>query len=165
MDPEKEITLLETLLKEPVPNGQRDLARTIGASLGLTNVLLKRLAERGWVIARHLTARKLQYAVTSEGLKELSVRSYRYLKKTVKQIAEYKTRLQTWLRVQKTAGRTGVILHGRTELDFLVEALARQEGLDYHREIADGAAELEGWTVLHGEEEAVEPNLLTLVEA
>lgn len=160
-----ETILLDTLKKRPEIGGQRDLARTIGLSLGMTNVLLKKLIDRGWVLVRRANARKLQYALTAEGLREWSLRSYRYLKKTVQHIADYRRSLEVWVRAQKEAGCTGVLLRGHSELDFLVEAIARREGLDFRRETGSGPAQLEGWSVLYSENEEAQPNLLSLAEA
>lgn len=160
-----ETILLDTLKKRPEIGGQRDLARTIGLSLGMTNVLLKKLIDRGWVLVRRANARKLQYALTAEGLREWSLRSYRYLKKTLQQIADYRRSLEAWVRAQKEAGCTGIVLRGESELVFLVEAVARQQGLDFHHEETTGVATLEGWTVLYSENVEEFPNLLSLVEA
>jgi len=159
---EKETILLETLHKMPTAGGQRDLARTIGLSLGMTNVLLKKLIQRGWVIVRHLSARKLQYALTTEGMRELSKRSFRYLKKTVKQIADYRKLLVSYVKKQKEQGYQGILLIGQTELDFLVEAVVQQEGLAFKKISSDRPPELTGWSILFSEEETQEPNLFTL---
>jgi DNA-binding MarR family transcriptional regulator len=47
---------------------QRDLALIAGASLGMTNSILKRLARKGWITIKKLNNRKIQYAVTRAGI-------------------------------------------------------------------------------------------------
>ena len=57
-----ELDLLETLYAshaEGLSPSQRDLAGAAGLSLGMTNALLKRFAERGWVKFSSLRGRHL----------------------------------------------------------------------------------------------------------
>ncbi len=162
---EKETILLEILHKVPTVGNQRDLARTIGMSLGMTNVLLRQLVHRGWIMAQHLSPRKIRYALTAEGIKELTSRSYRYLKKTMKLIADYRRQLTVFVQNQKAQGCSGILLRGKTEIAFLVEAIAKQEGLAFEYQPAGGPAEVVGWLVLYGEDEEMEPNLMTLMQA
>ncbi|MDR2102515.1 MAG: winged helix-turn-helix transcriptional regulator, partial [Treponema sp.] len=49
---------------------QRELARIAGASLGMTNSILKRLAQKGWITIRKVNSRRIQYAVSPEGINE-----------------------------------------------------------------------------------------------
>lgn len=160
---EKETILLEILHKVPTAGNQRDLARTIGLSLGMTNVLLRQLVHRGWIMAQHLSPRKIRYALTAEGIKELTRRSYRFLKKTVKLIADYRSQLTIFVQQQKAQGRCGILLRGKTEIAFLVEAIAKQEGLAFEYQPDSGPAEVTGWGILYGEDEDLEPNLTTMV--
>ncbi|HUW33669.1 MAG TPA: winged helix-turn-helix transcriptional regulator, partial [Planctomycetota bacterium] len=39
---------------------QRDLAESAGLSLGMTNALLKRFSDKGWVLLKRLNARSIQ---------------------------------------------------------------------------------------------------------
>lgn len=160
---EKETVLLEILHKKPSVGRQRDLAHTIGLSLGMTNVLLKQLIHRGWVLAQHLSPRKIRYVLTPEGMKELTRRSYRYLKKTIQQIADYRINLTAFVRKQKARGYNGILLRGNSELAFLVEAVVKQEGMAYLYQPEDVPTEITGWMVVYSENIDHEPNLLTLV--
>jgi predicted transcriptional regulator len=49
---------------QAAPLRQRDMAHVAGASLGMTNAILKRLAKKGWISVKKLNNRNIQYAVT-----------------------------------------------------------------------------------------------------
>ena len=58
---------------------QRDLARIVGLSLGMTNAILKRLVKK-------VNNRNIQYIVSPKGINEITRRSYRYFKRTIKNV-------------------------------------------------------------------------------
>jgi DNA-binding MarR family transcriptional regulator len=118
---------------------QRDIARVIGLSLGMTNAVLKRLASKGFISMRRINARNIRYLVTPAGVKLIAHRSYRYLRRTLSPIVRYKDRLLDILahaaeRSPGGLGRTEVVLVGESELDFLVEWCARNVGLAFRRQ-------------------------------
>ena len=43
-------------------------------SLGMMNAILGRFVERGWIMLTNVNGRKLAYAVTAEGISELTAR-------------------------------------------------------------------------------------------
>ncbi len=53
---------------------QRELARAVGMSLGMTNALLKRLAAKGFITMKKANSRKIQYVITPEGMQEAARR-------------------------------------------------------------------------------------------
>jgi DNA-binding MarR family transcriptional regulator len=160
---EKEISLLEVLKTQPNA-GQRDMAEAIGLSLGMTNLLLKDLSSKGWMLMRKLSPRKVQYVLTPEGMKELSRRSYRFLKKSIRNVAECRVQLESLVVHVRGTGASGLLLIGSSELDFVLDYLCRQHGLAF-RTAAAVSAEA-GWFVVHGENEpALSPNVLEYMEA
>jgi len=159
---DKEISLLEVLKARP-DAGQRDMAEAIGLSLGMTNLLLKELSAKGWMLMRKLNARKVQYVLTPEGVKELSRRSYRYLKKSIRHVADTRARLEALVIEAQGSGATGLFLAGPSDLDFVLESLCRQHGLAFGAGEGPGG---EGWFVVHGENEPMnQPNVLDYMEA
>jgi DNA-binding MarR family transcriptional regulator len=115
------------------PLRQRDLAKIAGTSLGMTNSILKRLAQKGWITIKKLNSRNIQYAVTLEGLNEIIRRSYRYFKRTIKNAVFYKDSLEGI--VKNALGRDvhEVLLVGGSDLDFIVEHVCRRHGLSLVR--------------------------------
>ncbi len=115
---------------------QRDLARAVGMSLGMTNALLKRLAAKGFITMKRANSRKIQYAVTPEGMQEAARRSRRYLKRTMKHVVRYKDTVRKACRHAAAAppagrGVTAVVLVGESDLEFIVEWCAAKEGLAF----------------------------------
>jgi DNA-binding MarR family transcriptional regulator len=159
---DKEISLLEVLKNRPGA-GQRDMAEAIGLSLGMTNLLLKDLSAKGWMLMRKLNTRKVQYVLTPEGMKELSRRSYRFLKKSIRNVADCRVQLEALVLEAKAAGALGLSLAGTSELDFVLDYLCRQHGLAFR--LADPAGTIVGWFVVHGENEpTLSPNVLEYME-
>ena len=159
---DKEISLLEVLKTRPEA-GQRDMAEAIGLSLGMTNLLLKELSAKGWMLMRKLNTRKVQYVLTPEGIKELSRRSYRYLKKSIRNVADCREQLEALIVQAKTAQKAGLHLVGHSDLDFVLDHLCRQHNLPFRATLV-GPCE-EGWFIVHGEDEpTLTPNVLEYME-
>ena len=115
---------------------QRDLARAVGMSLGMTNALLKRLAAKGFITMKRANSRSIQYAVTPEGMQEAARRSRRYLERTMKHVMRYKDTVRKACRHAAAAppagrGVTAVVLVGESDLEFIVEWCAAKEGLAF----------------------------------
>ncbi len=108
---------------------QRDLAEVAGLSLGMTNALLKRFAEKGWVLLKRLNARNIQYALTPEGVNEIAHRSYRYFRRTARNASVYRDLLEAFVIKAKRDGATRVVLAGPSDLDFILEYACERHGL------------------------------------
>lgn len=110
---------------------QRDLSRAIGLSLGMTNVLLKRLSQKGLILMQKISSRNVTYVLTSEGLNALAGRTYRYLKRTMKTVVTYKEAISAIAKGARESGFTAIALLGRSDIDFIVEYAAGAAGLEY----------------------------------
>jgi DNA-binding MarR family transcriptional regulator len=113
------------------PLRQRDLAQVAGTSLGMTNVILKRLARKGWITIRKLNSRNIQYAVTLDGMNEIIRRSYTYFKRTIKNVFFYKERIDQAIGEAKRKGIVSTFLVGQSDLDFIVEHSCHRHGLKF----------------------------------
>ncbi|MDR2370315.1 MAG: MarR family transcriptional regulator [Treponema sp.] len=110
---------------------QRDLARIAGASLGMTNSILKRLVQKGLITVKKLNSRNVQYAVTLEGINEILRRSYRYFKRTIRNIIFYKDALDEYIQQAKRFKINAVLLVGISDLDFIVEHACHRYGISF----------------------------------
>ena len=128
---------------------QRDLAQIAGASLGMTNSILKRLAQKGWITVKKLNSRNIQYAITLDGINEIIHRSYRYFKRTIKNVVYFKDELEAIVSKAALNNIPTVILVGLSDLDFLVEHACRRWGLIFIR-------------ISEDEKEAFHPNSLKI---
>lgn len=114
---------------------QRDLAAAAGASLGMTNAILKRLTLRGLIAVRKLNSRNVQYAITPDGVNEIARRSYRYFKRTIKNVVFYRDRIDEAVSKSKVHGAQAVLLIGISDLDFIVEHACDRHGLPFLKAI------------------------------
>jgi len=132
IDPE--LTILETIYDSSRQAGsvkQRDLAYTAGTSLGMTNAILKRLTQKGWITIKKVNSRNIQYAVTPDGINEIARRSYRYFKRTIRNVVMYRDEIDRELNRAKIRGCTTVLLIGVSDLDFIIEHSCLRHGLTY----------------------------------
>jgi predicted transcriptional regulator len=113
------------------PVSQRDLAKVVGISLGMTNVILRKLAQKGWVLIRRVNSRNIQYAVTPSGIDQISKRSFLFLKRTVRNVVFYKDMLDQLIADLKTHGCRAIVLVGKSDFDFVLAYLCQKHKLDF----------------------------------
>ena len=117
----------------PEPYSQRSIAKTLNLSLGMTNAIIKRLAEKGWVTIHKINGRNLRYSLTPEGTREVARRPYRYLRRTMGQVGRWKEKIDLYMVDLKAQGYTRARLIGRTDLDFILEHCAIKAGLEWEQ--------------------------------
>ena len=101
---ETEIDLLEKILESSSDIRQRDLARIIGLSLGMANVILKRLVQKGLLKIQKVNNRNIRYVVSPRGMERIARRSYRYFRQTVKNVVFYKGAIEELLQPRRSPG-------------------------------------------------------------
>lgn len=129
---DKELGVLKTVLEREAVH-QRDIAQVVGMSVGMTNAIVKRLSKKGYLTVRKVNNRNIRYAVTPDGVDEIARRSYRYLKSTIKSVVDYKESIGKIVRRAAREGYTGVVLIGKSDVDFIVEHQCAKNGLHYRR--------------------------------
>jgi DNA-binding MarR family transcriptional regulator len=138
-----EYALLESIYhhQEARPVRQRDLAKIVGISLGMTNVILRKLAQKGWVIVRRINSRNIQYAVTPSGIDEISRRSYKFFKKTIRNVVYYKDALERFLLSAKAKNFHAIVLVGKSDFDFVLAFLCQKHKLEFTQSETSAGAE------------------------
>jgi len=151
---DKELEILEHIYtREDVR--QRDLAHIVGMSLGMTNAILKRLTQKGLLTVRKVNNRNIMYAVSPSGVDAIAKRSYRYLKRTIKNVVDYKEAILTVLEEVSSRGFDHVVLVGKSDLDFIVEHCCTKKELSFsHRKEFPDPAEEDGAFYLFSENHA-----------
>ncbi|MBQ1628703.1 MAG: winged helix-turn-helix transcriptional regulator [Treponema sp.] len=112
--------IAKTLEAEPLAS-QRVLAENAGMSIGLMNAVLKRFVERGWIMLTNVNLRKLSYAVTAEGIAELTARSQNFARRTFSIANNYNDALCSLFQKAKAQGKKNVILYGQSYIKFMLE--------------------------------------------
>lgn len=136
---DQELEVLENIYSQRDHVRQRDLARVAGLSLGMTNTIVKRLVQKGWLTIRKVNNRNIRYAVSPDGIDQITRRSYRFLKRTIKNIVYYREAIEHFVRDLKGRGFTGIVLVGASDLDFIVEHACEVHAVTYLRNVRDAA--------------------------
>ena len=131
---EKELKILEKIHQNEDSIRQRDLAKIAGLSLGMTNSILKRLAEKGYVTVKKVNNRNIKYAVSPLGIEEISKRSYKYFKRTIKNVVVYREAVEDVLNTVKEMGYSSVVLIGKSDIDFIIEHECMKKSLELIRQ-------------------------------
>ena len=132
---EKEFAILKEISNNHQPN-QRLIAERTGISLGLTNLIIKCLVKKGYIKARQLTARKVQYLLTPKGFSEKLKKSYNYTLKTINLVKSIKEKIQELIISEYNKGKKEFIIQGKSELADMAEIAFRTialEGIKYYR--------------------------------
>ena len=108
---------------------QRDLSRHMDMSLGMTNMIIRRLISKGYIRIRQLNKRKVEYILTPKGFTEKTRKSIKYTLKTINSIGLIKERLKKIIRELYDVGNRRFYLLGESDLGVLVEMAFQDNAL------------------------------------
>ncbi len=80
---EREYALLDEIAQDSLVT-QANLSKRLDIAVGSVNWYIKRLIQRGWVKVSHLDRTRLQYDLTSEGMKIFTQRAMSYARDSLK---------------------------------------------------------------------------------
>lgn len=130
---------------------QRDIAQIIGMSLGMTNAILKRLARKGLITIRKVNNRNIMYAVSSDGFEEIARRSYRYLRRTIRNVVVYRETIESLVDLVAGRGFSDLDLIEASDLDFIVEHACERARIRYRRSSMSSSGHDAETFLLHSE--------------
>ncbi|MFA5974942.1 MAG: winged helix-turn-helix transcriptional regulator [Elusimicrobiota bacterium] len=113
------------ILAESGQLSQRELAERVGLSLGMINLLLRRLTLTGYIKIVNLDRRKMRYLLTRKGLLEKTNRSYQYLLRTLVTYRQIYDRLEAFIKEQIQQGKDRFIVNGSGEVAEMVKFVLR----------------------------------------
>ena len=131
---ERELEIL-TAIDEDRALSQRALSRRLGAALGLTNLLLKRLATKGYIktvtFASKPAARKrLRYLLTAKGVAEKTRLTYEHVGYALSLYGRTRQRLRERLTLLPQHGLRRIVLYGAGEAAELAYLTLREFGIE-----------------------------------
>jgi predicted transcriptional regulator len=138
---DREIDILESIAQARWPVSQRNLARIIGLSVGMTNSILKRLVHKGWLKVQKVNNRNIQYIISPQGMERIAKRSYLYLRRTIKNVVYYREAIEALVHELAQRDFAAVVLVGASDLDFIAERACSRNQLGFKR--ADSLEEAE----------------------
>jgi len=105
---------------------QRDLSKQLDISLGMTNLLVRRLVAKGYIRLRQLNKKKTQYILTPKGFTEKYHKSLHYTLKTIRSIGLIRDQLNIIIQRLYSQGERVFLILGNSDLAELVEMSLRQ---------------------------------------
>ncbi len=107
---------------------QRKISHQIGLSLGMTNLIIKKLIAKGYVKVKGLDRRRVQYILTPRGFAEKVRKTHRYLLRSIKTLKKVKEKIQDTILEYYKKGEKNFIILGKGELADIVEISLRDMG-------------------------------------
>jgi len=128
---EKEHAVIREIHNNHLPD-QRTIASRTGISLGLTNLIIKKLIKKGYVKAKQLNQKKIQYLLTPKGFSEKAKKSYNFTLKTINMLAGLRGGIQKLVNDYAAKGYDYFELSGNGEVINLTEMFLKNiEGIKY----------------------------------
>ena len=117
---EKEFKVMEEVSRDKNLT-QRKISQRLGLSLGMTNLIIRKLANKGYIKIKGLNRRKVQYILTPQGFAEKTKKSYRYLLRIIDSLKTMKKKIQQLILLEYEKGETHFIILGDGELADIIE--------------------------------------------
>lgn len=110
---------------------QREIAKALKISLGMTNNILKKVVKRGFVLISHINGKKINYMLSSKGINEIYERSLNYFKRIAKNSYNFKNTICNLFFKLETKGYDSIILFGQSNIDFIIEYCCNKFNFKY----------------------------------
>lgn len=109
---------------------QRYLSKVSKLSLGMVNIVLHRLIEKGHMKIKQLDGRKVQYLLTPKGFSEKVKRSRQYVSNTISLISVMKDAVKKIISDYHAQGTKKFCVLGRGELLSVIEMAVKELGAE-----------------------------------
>jgi len=123
---EREFELINIIGAELGAN-QRHLSHLMNLSLGMTNMLIRRLIAKGYIRIRQLNKRKAEYLLTPKGFSEKVRKSVKYTLKTVNSIGLIKNRAKEFFAELYHQGERNFYILGSSDFVTLIEMVLKED--------------------------------------
>ena len=125
----RDMHLLNELTHTPGTT-QRELARRIGVALGLTNLMLRRLAKKGYVKIAGTKRNRIRYLITPKGILEKTRLTYEYLECSLQLYSRARHFLREHLAKVAQSGQRRIVLYGIGEMAEIAALTIVELGLE-----------------------------------
>lgn len=121
---EREFELVN-IIGAKLGSNQRDLSRHMELSLGMVNMLIRRLISKGYIRINQLNKKKVEYLLTPKGFTEKMRKSVKYTLKTISSIGLIRDQLKKTLADLVQKGNRHFVLLGESDFALLVEIVLK----------------------------------------
>lgn len=125
----REMHVLSEVAKQPDIT-QRDLSSRIGVALGLANLMLRRLAKKGYIKITGTKRSRIRYLITPKGILEKTRLTYEYIHYSLQLYGNVRVFLRERLATLAQEGRRRIVLCGTNELAEIAFLTIREMGLE-----------------------------------
>ena len=127
--PYRDMHLLDAVTHAP-DQTQRELSKRIGVALGLTNLMLRRLAKKGFIKISGTKRSRIRYLITPKGILEKSRLTYEFVQYSLHLYGCVRHSLREQLAVLARAGHRRILMCGTGELAELAVLTIQEMGLE-----------------------------------
>ena len=125
----RDMHLLEEVTRTPDLT-QRELSKRIGIALGLTNLMLRRLATKGFIKISGTKRSRVRYLITPQGILEKSRLTYEFVHYSFQLYRRLRDFLQEQLSLAAAAGHRRILLCGTNEVAEIAFLTIHEMGLE-----------------------------------
>lgn len=118
---------------------QRELSRRIGVALGLTNLMLRRLAKKGYIKVIGTKRHRIRYLITPKGILEKSRLAFEFLQYSLHFYRRARILLRGQLAALAGEGHRRFVLYGPGEFAEIAFLTLQEMGLECMGVVAEGA--------------------------
>ena len=134
----KEFAVMREISDNDISN-QRNISKKLGISLGLTNLIIKRLVKMGYIKVKQLDRNKIRYILTPKGFTEKAEKSYNYTVRIIDTLKNIRLAIQDEVLNQYLKGYRNFVIVGDNELaDLTGNAFEKIERRDIRYSFGDG---------------------------
>lgn len=123
-----EYALLDEIAQDSLVT-QASLSKRLGIAVGSVNWYIKRLIVRGWIKVSHLDRTRLQYDLTSEGMKIFTQRAMSYARDSLKVYGNFREQAKSLVTELKQKGVKSVYLNGDDQMMDILRLTCIEAGL------------------------------------
>jgi len=124
----RDMHLLDEVTRSPDVT-QRELSRHIGAALGLTNLMIRRLVKKGYIKISGTKRSRIRYLITPQGILEKSRLTYEFIQYSFQIYSHMRRFLREQLLIAAKAGHRRIALCGTNELAEIAVLTIYEMGL------------------------------------
>jgi len=117
---DKEFLIIKQISENPQLN-QRTIAQKTGLSLGLVNLIIKKLAKTGYIKIKMLNGKKIEYILTPKGFSEKIKKTYNYVLKTINYFSNATERIKQIILQEHKNGKKEFYILADDEIYKIIE--------------------------------------------
>ncbi|MEW6556130.1 MAG: winged helix-turn-helix transcriptional regulator [Elusimicrobiota bacterium] len=162
---DREFAIIQELANSASFN-QRVVAKKLGISLGLTNLIIKRLTKTGYIKIKQINRRNIRYLLTPKGFSEKARKSYNYTLRTITILSHIRSTIQNLIFEKYNSGIKNFFIDGDNELADLTESAFKKldiPDINYYRRIKNGKTTTAPFVILSTSENVFNKHCVNLI--